>query len=326
MLLSSIYICKEVLDLLLTLPPTEQSEYWTHASQSADESGLTSQTVEGLVGAERFEQSLEVLTRMINKAQFNSLDLAYYVLDANLKASTERSQMWSYYINRVFKWLQKDSTPDNLEKLSHYEWAYYPVLSHEGKANALEYKLSSSPEIFLSVLSLVYKSDKELNDENTLEDVNEVKKNLSHNAWSVLYNWRWIPGKQLDGYFDPEAFASWIDSVKLLSAQEGRYDIAMQNVGHVLYYAPESHDGFFIHKAVAATLDKQENEQMRIGYSTEAFNARGVYNYDPSGQQEDELARKWIERAESAESIGFAQFGKTLRDIAQGFLNQKEHY
>jgi len=245
--------------------------------------------------------------------------------------------MWGYYINKVFEWLQKDMKSIDLEKLVHYEWLYYRVLSHDGRAQGLEYTLSSSPEDFLQVLGTIYKSDKELDaieeqEQNQEELPNEEspdddgKAKLAEHAWHILYEWKWVPGIQLDGSFDSADYATWIESVKQLSIQKGLYDIALQTIGHVLYYTPSSDDGFFILHKVAETLEKDENEHMRIGYRTEAFNARGVYNYDPSGKEEDELAKLWNERAVSAESFGYLRFGKVLRDIAQSFLNQKEDY
>ena len=337
LVLSSFFICAAILNIVFTLSPEEQGEYWSLASPWSEDDGITQQTVVGLINANRLEYALEILVRMIENGSLDSPELAYFVLEANKSITNEKSQMWSYYVVQVFEWLHRDIVSNNIEKLTLFEWYYYPVLSQEGHANALDYTLSSSPETFLSILSFVYKSDRELEPSTQLvqergENVPheaidlENRKRLASHAWNILYNWKWVPGVQLDGSFDAKAYIDWIDSVKVLSAQKGLYEIALQTIGHVLYYASTSDDGFFIQHKVAETLEKEENEHMRIGYSTEAYNARGVYNYDPSGAQEDELAKSWVDNALIAESHGYTCFGKTLRDIAQGFLDQKEHY
>ena len=335
LLLSSIHICKDVLDFVKQLPVDEQKDYWLLAAPWFEENAVTTQTIEGLLEANRLEYALKVLSRMIDDDRLESPDLAYRILDENLSIEDNRSQMWSYYIRRVFTWLQKDMTANDLAKLVHYEWCYYRVLSHESRAQGLEYALSSSPTDFLHVLETVYKSDKKLSGieehDQTQSDAlveqsskSENRKNLAEHAWHILYEWKWVPGVQLDGSFDAALFINWINSVKHLSAMKGLYDVAMQQIGHVLYYSPIADDGFFIHHYIARVLEEEENKNIRSGYQIEAFNARGVYNYDPSGREEDELAKLWNERAVSAEGFGYLRLGKGLRDIAQSFLNQKE--
>jgi hypothetical protein len=244
--------------------------------------------------------------------------------------------MWDYYIKQVFTWLQKSIDKSDLTNLVNYEWCYYRVLSNAGRAKALEYILSSSPVDFVNVLGMVYRSENEIEKVDITHKISgatsgetalslDQRKKIAEHGWHILFNWKWMPGVQLDGTFEKEALITWIDAVKGLSRERGLYNVAMQTIGHVLYYAPSSDDGLFILHIVAETLEADENEHIRIGYSTEAYNARGVYNYDPSGKQENELAKLWNERAISAESFGYVRFGKTLRDIAQGFLDQKEH-
>ncbi len=337
LVLSSIIICKDILDIVIKLPELEQNKYWINTSPWAEDDANTEQTIVGLVSAKRLEYALMILVRMIHDKKLDSPDLAYFVLDANLHVDENVSQTWSYYVEQVLEWLQENMENFDLEKLVHYEWCYYNVFSHEGRAKALEYKLSSSPNDFIFILALLYKSDNELlGEENTTQQTlpaieNDAEKagyqeKLAKHAWNVLYNWKWVPGVQIDGSFNTLAFNEWINAVKISSAEKGLLDIALQTIGHVLYYSPSSTDELFILQEIAEALEKEENEHMRIGFRTEAFNARGVYNYDPSGKQEDELAKLWIERAKIAEEQGYIRFGKTLRDIAQSFLNQKERY
>lgn len=337
LILSSITICKDVLDEIRSLPKEEKQEYWTLAPNWLEDDAKVAETIEGLIIAHRLEYALRVLTHMITENKLDSRDLAYRVLEANLDIGESRSQMWDYYIKQVFTWLQKDIDKNDLKVLVNFEWCYYRVLSNTGSAKALEYILSSSPVDFITVLGMVYRSENEIEttdlnykiSSDTSAEIalsSDQRKKIAEHGWQILFNWKWMPGIQLDGTFDKEAMITWIDSVKGLSRDKGLYNVALQTIGHVLYYAPSSDDGLFIPQIVATTLEAEENEHMRIGYSTEAYNARGVYNYDPSGKQEDEIAKLWNERAVSAESYGYIRFGKTLRDIAQGFLDQKKHY
>ena len=98
--------------------------------------------------------------------------------------------------------------------------------------------------------------------------------------------------------------------------KSGHLDVALGQIGEVLIYSPSDPDGLWINKIVAEFLNKKEYEHMRIGYSRGIFNSRGVYQVDPTGTPEKELAKKYRQQAEDIEIIGYHRFALTLRELA----------
>ena len=78
-------------------------------------------------------------------------------------------------------------------------------------------------------------------------------------------------------------------------------------------------NGFFINKTVAKKLNKKENELLRNGYRSECFNSRGIHSVDPTAKPEKELAKKYTEQAQSAESEGYIRLSEVLKELAESY-------
>jgi hypothetical protein len=76
--------------------------------------------------------------------------------------------------------------------------------------------------------------------------------------------------------------------------------------------------------AVAAALNDREADDMRAGFRTGTYNARGVHWVDPTGKPERELAEQFRSKAEEIENAGFQRFAVTLRDLADGYDREAE--
>ena len=321
---ASLPVCKYIQQKVEECSDTEKLQYWNQAPEWYLEDTNMIDFVRALLNADRTSYAAEVIVRMIVEKNNFPTQLVYEVLEATLNSDDTDNNLLGYYIEQIFKWLEENDF-DNVQ-LIKYEWAYYSAFTNEHQANALEFSLAHSARSFVEMLALAYKSDNEHEKNEHIEVDEERRKAITSQAWKVLYNWKWVPGKQRDGSFSDVDFKLWLTEVKSMSKEWGRYEVAMVTTGHVLHYALPAEDGFFIRESVAEVLNEQENDKMRSGFEHETLNARGVYNVDPSGAAEDELAAKWTERAEQAEGRGYLRFGRTLRNIADLFLRQKEHY
>ena len=150
------------------------------------------------------------------------------------------------------------------------------------------------------------------------------------NAYDLLKKWTLIPGTQKDGDINENALLKWLDEAKELAIKSDRLEVALSTIGEVLFHAPADKDGFWINRAVAKILDKEEYEKMRRGYSIEAYNSVGVVMIDKEGTVWENLAEKWDGYANQTELEGYVRFASTLRDIANQYREQakyeRKHY
>ncbi|MEW6526347.1 MAG: hypothetical protein AB1444_06740 [Spirochaetota bacterium] len=230
--------------------------------------------------------------------------------------------MVAYHLTEVIKMLQDD--PEiNEDELFKIEWAYLPLLNeyNNAKPKLLEKYLSQKPEFFIEVIQLVNHSKNQTNEKEP--DV-KTRKNIALNAWKLLQEWKRPPGKMDDGSFSGDDLKKWFDVVKRKTIESGHYEIAMEHLGKVLFYADSDPSGLWIHKSVAELLDEMDNEHVRKGFMLEVFNSRGVHTVDPSGNPEKELAGFWRKRAEEIEELGLIRFASSLKEIANSYAREAE--
>jgi len=153
--------------------------------------------------------------------------------------------------------------------------------------------------------------------------VDEQAKNFATNAWHLLYEWECPPGTLDDGSFSGEALIKWVDEVKEKTRESGHLEVAMSNLGQVLFYVSPDPNGLWIQQSAAEVLN-DEDDHIRQGFSNEVFNSRGMHTVDPSGKPERELAELWRQRAEDVETLGLINFATSLRDLANSYNSEAE--
>lgn len=238
-------------------------------------------------------------------------------LNMYLENTQEQHSCDYYQITRLIKELQSDSSVSEDELLS-IEIKYFRLLNNENGVTpvTVNRKLCTDAEFFCECIQLVYKSDKEDEQKKTLSKQDEAAAKL---AWEILHQWKIPPGTNSDGEFDEQAFENWYQKAVAICTESGHLNACLTKIGHVLFYTPMDKNGFFINKTVAKKLNKKENKLLRSGYSSECFNSRGVHTVDPSAKPEKELAQKYREQAQSAESEGFVRLSEVMKELAESY-------
>jgi hypothetical protein len=237
--------------------------------------------------------------------------------------TSEESQLIDpYHLTEIIKILQEDSSV-NEKDLFKIEWGYLQLLdNYDGTTpKLLEKYLSQKPEFFVEIIQTTYCSK---NDDKDKKKLSEHTKNLANNAWRLLQKWKRPPGKMDDGSFSIEALKKWIDYVKIKTIESGHFEIAMNRLGHVLFYVDTDSSGLWIQKSVAEILDEKDNENILQSFISEIYTSRGVYTVDPSGKPEKELANYWRKKAEDIENLGLIRFATSLKEIAASYDRQSE--
>lgn len=147
---------------------------------------------------------------------------------------------------------------------------------------------------------------------------------IARNVWKLLHDWKTPPGTQLGGGFSEATFKQWLAKARQLCIKSDRLEVAMIHVGCVLFYAPPDRDGLWIHRSVAAFLNRKDAEKSRIGFSQQVWNSRGVHWVDPTGAPERALATEYRSKAEIIENEGFQRFAAMLRKIGDDYDNEAD--
>ena len=238
-------------------------------------------------------------------------------LNMYLENKKDQSSGDCYHITRLIKQLQSDTSVLEDDLLS-IEIKYFRLLNNENgvKPVTVNRKLCDDVEFFCECIQLAYKSDKEDKRKKTLSKQDESMAKL---AWEILRQWKIPPGTNTNGKFDEQAFENWYQKAVEICTESGHLDVCLLSIGHVLFYTPMDKTGFFINKTVAKKLNKKENKLLRNGYHSECFNSRGVHFVDKTAKREKELAEKYTEQAQSAESEGYVRLSSVLKELAENY-------
>ncbi len=214
----------------------------------------------------------------------------------------------------LISYLQKKPEID-AETMQEIEWKYLPPISNRFYTPLyLERELAEDPEFFCKIIRDGYKS----NNVKTRRFTEEIRRR-ARNAWDLFGMWQRVPGTDAGGVFHPDKFQSWILTVQTSTRNSGHFDSAMMEVGKVCIHSPEDPDGFWIHRAIAAELDRDENETMRNGYFNGIRSSIGCYEITLDTPVEKEYAANAEARADAAENAGFLNLCDILRQCAESF-------
>ncbi|MDE5051764.1 hypothetical protein NDK25_04965 [Niallia taxi] len=306
----------------------EVHEYWRRTNvnpyRSSDEE--LEIAANKLLSYGRPNMAVYCLQAINNKQKIDKSLIVNALLNALSTMDTEPLRN-SYYYTELIKVLQDDPIT-LLDDLLEVEWAYLPLLVREEgiSPKLLEEKLASDPTFFMDMIKIVYRSNK-------VEKVKELtveQKERAKYVYDLLAGWKTPPGLKKNATFSREEFRNWLNVVKISSRESGHYEVALNNIGKVLFYSPPDPDGLWINRTVAEALNSKEAEKMRSGFNTNIFNSRGSHWVDPTGHEERKLATKYRKLANEVEDAGFHRFASALNSIADLYDNEantiiKEH-
>lgn len=302
---------------------SEQAAYWSKASADPYEADSDlGPASDELIRHGRPHAALRCLHKLLHdKKPFDSRR-AVRALLAALESSEGAHSMDAYQTVEIIKALQADPAT-NSDDLFRVEWAYLPLLDRHRDAapRLLARRLATEPAFFCEVIRLVFRSKKE---EPSSEEPTAERKKIAANAYRLLSEWQTPPGCQVDGTYDGDAFNQWLEAVKKECSETGHLEIAMTILGHSLTHVASDPDGLWIHRSAAAALNARDAEDMRNGFRTELYNARGAHWVDPTGAPERQLASKYRGDAEAAESAGYHRLATALRELAASYEREAD--
>jgi hypothetical protein len=176
-------------------------------------------------------------------------------------------------------------------EIARLEYAYLPLLRHESEPLTVFSLLASDPEMFVDVLSHVFRGKNAPPDQVITADM----KARAEISYDLLSAFKTVPGLR-DGKIDAQVLSEWVTKARTLAAAKGLDDIGDQRIGYVLAHAPQdASEPFWPPSAVCQVIDAVAAEHVERGFAIECFNKRGVYGrgINEGGGQEREFAARY---------------------------------
>lgn len=227
--------------------------------------------------------------------------------------------MLSYHIAQTLKELR---TRNDVAKpqIAALEYAYLPLLRYEQEPLAIYDLLASDPEVFVDVLSHVFRGKNAPSDQ-IITDEMRTRANISYD---LLLAFKSVPGLH-NGKIDARELSDWVVKVRGLATAKDLSDIGDQRIGFVLAYAPQDADEpFWPPSAVCQVIEAAASEQIERGIALECFNKRGVYSkgINEGGEQERELAKRYKAWADS--TLKYPRTSAMLIAISEDWIQSAE--
>ena len=236
--------------------------------------------VHKLIAIDRARDALQ-LAGHTEKSQLPSELLVEVLQKAALESSESNSgaiepTMFQHFVVKILTALDKRPDVDK-NTLARLEWTYLTLLEYSSRpAKVLLEALSEQPELFIYVLSKLFKASEESGVNDPEPPDPDRARGIAEQAYRLLELWDRLPGSREDGTIDSEALEAWIKEARSLAKQVGREDAADRQIGAMLSASPIGADGVWPAEAVRDAIDLFRSESMIVGFQDGKFNRRGV--------------------------------------------------
>ena len=193
-------------------------------------------------------------------------------------------------VAELLNWLEQEDFENSALPMLEFKYFDY-VFDHE-PANALYRSLGRDPDGFASLVQSLYSTD----DMGMSEESRSLYKKR---CWSVLYNWKHLPGLCEDGNIDGSYLAEWIDRVRTLLSVDGNERDYDGQIGEILASSPDGKDGMWPTEEVRDLIESLGNPKMEAGLHRGRVNRTGVTTRGvfEGGMQEAVVAERYRENA-----------------------------
>lgn len=214
------------------------------------------------------------------------------------ESDPEASHLRQYEFKLLLKLIAQHHDVVGRARATRIEWFFLPLLGVDPDAPNLHQALADDPQLFVELVSLVYRRASE-RDEGPPERT-EVERRASTNAFRLLHSWHRCPGVDAEGVMHGGRLVAWVEEARRLLAEADRESVGDGQIGEALVAAPADDDGWPCCE-VRDLLEQLKNDRVDAGFARRILNNRGatMRSLDAGGQQEWDLARKY--RAQAVE-------------------------
>ena len=306
-----------VIDVLIT----DEYAYWSKATMPFSYEDSKKRefllVIDKLIVSRRYISAINLVAHS-NFESMLSAEMVYSLLElVGTENSSEEAIIDSYAVSKVVKWLQMQEGL-TIEEKSNIDFIFLPILNNNNiKPQALFDRLSCDPNYFCNMMELCYRKK---NDNQTKQKLNKA---ISDRLFSILLRYQIVPGMNAEGNIDEKVFHDWMYRVKVWSKENERYEVTMHTVGSGLSYAKTDKNGL-PSQIIIEELNKEDNDELRRGYYLGVMNQRGAHVIDPEGKPELELAKKYKQKAELVEEMGYRRYAEILNSISESYKKESQ--
>lgn len=299
-----------------------REQYWRHLSMLPNEGSLD----DLLFAIDQYRsvgRDIEVLGWMQRRSKDVPSGLLMDMLASGVGQAAEgferMGNMLPYYIGLALKELRTRSDVEK-RQIANAEYAYLPLLRQEREPLVIYDLLASDPEMFVDVLSHVFRGKSAPAD----QILTEGEKARANTSYDLLSEFKIVPGF-LDGKIDANMLSDWVKTVRVLAAAKDLVDIGDNRIGFVLAYAPQDVDEhFWPPSAVCKVIEAEASVQIESGLMIECFNKRGAYSkgINEGGEQEYQLATRYKAWADA--TLKYRRTSAMLTAISEDWTRSAE--
>lgn len=173
----------------------------------------------------------------------------------------------SHKVAELLAWLEKvEPTPPELPIL---EFQYFDFVPNHEPSNALYEYLGSNSDYFVQLLLGVFL----VGSNKHFEEIHSAYK---QRCFSVLYQWKRLPGLRDDGTIDAMHLEAWVDGARRRLRTNGGERDYDGYIGEVLASSPDGKDGMWPAEAVRDLIESLKNPKLEWGLFRGLLNRRGV--------------------------------------------------
>lgn len=301
---------------------SELSEYWSRIWPNPYQAGINIlEAAQKALANERPDIAIDCINAMQHENKPFPTNLATDSIKQLLTDSKAVGTFDQHHVLELIKHIQ--NAPDvDVDDLTWIEFRCLILLNRfsGGSPLFLERRMATEPVFFHEVVKTCFRSER---DRDKPFEIDEEKKALAEQTYSLLHNWQTPPGTTTEKTIDEPAFTAWIEATRNLCEESGHWTIAQQMIGHSLLYHPAGLEGILKYTSVAKCLDAAEHEHMRRGLTTELFNTRGVHGFS-AGKEESELAKLYRARADQYDLAKLTRIATSLRGLAESYERDAE--
>lgn len=316
----------DVWDALAQVDPSLSDAYWDHTTAWPVASEDAARAARELLIHERPWVAVGLLAlempRQADLAPGVTPALVKDVLNAAASSNPRGSQLplLAYEVGLLIDYLETAGA--NLQTLSGYEFVYFQLLEHQRKPRALFSVLGSDPHVFVEFVSRVYRGKSE-----SRRDLDDSEAARALNTWSILRNWRTVPGQREDGTIDSVYLERWIRSARLALAEVDRADIGDEQIGQILAASPPGADGIWPAEPVRTIIETIGSPSMETGIHIGVINGRGITTRGPydGGEQERNIADRYKHWAQQAAGE-WPRTSRILRRLAEEYEREASRH
>ena len=315
--------------ILDQMPPSVQDQYWGQVHSLSIPQSDFLVYLDKLLEHSRTWSAIEFLFHQLgkDKKEDNSLVTSEMAERTVLKLiesdpKEHPSEMHAFYLGNLLDYLGKHD-PDS-SNLADFELTLFSMLRRSGRPpTAIYRRLQAEPAEFVRLVCSIHRAP----DEEPENDSPESTAPLD-NAWSILKEWRTLPGADCDtGDIEPERLRAWVLEARRLLGERGRSRIGDQYIGELLSGAPSGRDGIWPAEPVRDLLEELASEGVEQGVWVGRLNSRGVAVRDPfeGGAQERDSADRYSDWAQQVEAKR-PSTGRVLRQLADSYEREARRH